>query len=107
MGAKTWKLTKRIENLLRIVKKAMERAILTMRERHRSTWIKTKAGVQVVNKQKWRWTGHLARMNDSRWTKRIIDGCPYNDRRNRERPDTRWRDDRKICRKNTTKNSSG
>ena len=71
-GCKTWKLTKRTENLHRIAKRAMERAMLgiTTRDRHRSTWIRTKTRVkdiaQVVKKQKWRWAGHIARMNDNR-----------------------------------------
>ena len=47
--------------------------------RHRSTWIRAKTGVkdivQVVKKQKWRWTGHIATMNDNRWTKRIAVGA--------------------------------
>ena len=53
----------------------MERAMLgiTMRDRHESIWIRAETGVkdivQVVKKQKWRWVGHLARMNDNRWTK--------------------------------------
>jgi len=76
---KTRKLTKRTENPLRIVQRAMKRALLgiAMRERHRSTWIRAKTGVkymvQVVEKQKWRWAGHIARMNSKRLTKRIRD----------------------------------
>ena len=52
--------------------------------------------------QKWRWTGHVARMNDNRWTNRITNWCPYNDKRSKKRPDTR-----KICGENLAKNSSG
>ena len=32
----------------------------------------------------WRWAGHVARMNDNRWTKRITDWCPYNDKKQKE-----------------------
>ena len=59
-----------------MAQRAMGRAMLwiTMRDRHRSTWIRAKTGVkgivQVVKKQKWRWAGHVARMNDKRWTKK-------------------------------------
>ena len=49
--------------------------------------------VQVVKKQKWRWAGNIARINDNRWTKRVTDWCRYNDRRSRKRPDIRWRDE--------------
>jgi len=49
--------------------------------------------VQVVNQQKWRWAGHVARMNSNRWTKKITNSHPYNEKRSRKRPDTRWRDE--------------
>ena len=55
--------------------------------------IKAKDIIQVVKQQKWRWAGHVARMNDNRWTKRITDWHPYNEKRSRKRPDTRWRDE--------------
>ena len=93
------KETKRTKNLHRLAQRAIERATLgiTIRDRHRSTWIWAKTGgkdiVQVVKKQKWRWAGHVARMNDNRWTKRITDWCPYNDKGSKKRPDTRWRDE--------------
>ena len=54
-----WKLTKRTENLLRIAQSAIERAMfgITIRDRHRSTWIRAKTKVkdivQVVKKQKY------------------------------------------------------
>ena len=49
-GCETRKLTKRTENLLRIAQRAMERAMLgiTMRDRHRSTWIRTKTRVKGI-----------------------------------------------------------
>ena len=95
----TWKLIKKAENLLRVAQRAMERAMLgiTLRDRKRSTWIREKTKVkdivQVVKQQKWRWAGHVARMNDNRWTKRLTDWHPYNEKRSRKRPDTRWKDE--------------
>jgi len=66
---------------------------ITLRDRKRSTWIREKTKVkdiiQVVKQQKLRWTGHVARMNDNRWTKRLTDWHPYNEKRSRKRPDTR------------------
>ena len=32
-------------------------------------------------------------MNDNRWTKRITDWHPYNEKQSRKRPDTRWRNE--------------
>ena len=47
-GCETWKLTKQIENLLRIAQTAMGRAVLgiTLRDRKRSTWIREKTRVK-------------------------------------------------------------
>jgi len=56
-------------NLLSVAQRAMERAMLgiTLRDKKKSTWIrektKVKDVVQVVKQQKWRWAGHVARMN--------------------------------------------
>ena len=49
-GCETWKLPKRTENLLRIAQRAMERAMLriSLRDRHRSTWIRAKTGVKDI-----------------------------------------------------------
>ena len=33
-------------------------------------------------------------MNDNRWTKRTTYWCPYNDKRSKKRPGTRWGDER-------------
>ena len=54
---------------------------------------KIKDIIQVVKQLKWRWAGHVARMNDNRWTKRLTDWHPYNEKRSRKRPDTRQKDE--------------
>ena len=57
---------KTARNLLRIAQTAMERAMLaiTLRDRHRSTWIRAKTRVkdivQVVKKEKWKYSGYIA-----------------------------------------------
>ncbi|WP_440994831.1 hypothetical protein [Cysteiniphilum litorale] len=94
-GCETWKLTKRSENQLRITQRAMERAMLgiTLRDRKRSTWIRRVTRVndiiQVIKQHKWRWAGHLARIDDNRWSKRLTDWFPRDSKRSRKRPDTR------------------
>lgn len=42
---------------------------------------------------KWNWAGHVARMQNNRWTKRLIEWRPRADKRSRDRPPTRWTDD--------------
>ena len=70
---------------------------ITLRDRKRLTWIRERTKVKdiipVLKQQKWRWAGHAARMNDNRWTKTLTDWHPYNEKRSRKRPDTRWRDE--------------
>ena len=49
--------------------------------------------VKFAAKQKWKWAGHVARLNDNRWTKRITDWQPRYGKRSRGRQVKRWRDD--------------
>ena len=44
-------------------------------------------------KQKWRWAGHIARM-DNRWIKRCTEWQPRRGKRSRGRPSRRWQDDK-------------
>ena len=49
--------------------------------------------VKFAAKQKWKWAGHVARLNYNRWTKRITDWQPRYGKRSRGRQVKRWRDD--------------
>jgi len=49
--------------------------------------------ISLIEQQKWRWEGHVARINDNGWTRRLTDRHPYYDKRSRKRPDTKWRDE--------------
>ena len=49
--------------------------------------------VQFVLKQKWKWAGHVARLDDNRWTQRVTEWQPREGRRSRGRQRKRWRDD--------------
>ena len=42
---------------------------------------------------KWKWAGHVARMNDNRWTVRCTEWQVRNGKRSRGRPRRRWHDD--------------
>ena len=48
--------------------------------------------VQFVLKQKWKWAGHVARLDDNRWTQRVTEWQPREGRRSRGRQRKRWRD---------------
>ena len=77
---------------------------ITIRDRKNSAWIreqtKIKDIIQFTRQQKWRWAGHIARREDNRWNKRLMEWCPLDCKRSRKRPETRWRDDIKefACR---------
>ena len=47
----------------------------------------------AINEQKWRWAGHVARRDDNRWNKTLTDWTPREGKRDRRRPDRRWRDE--------------
>ena len=54
-------------------------------------WIEITDIIEYTLKQKWRWAGHIARMN--RWTKRCTEWQPRRGKRSRGRPSRRWQDD--------------
>ena len=49
-------------------------------------------GQNPINDEKWKWTGHIARMKDNRWTKRCTEWQPRRGKRSRGRPSRRWPD---------------
>ena len=98
-GCQTWAMTKRMQERLRTTQRSMERAIIgvTRRDRKTNAWVRQQSGVEdilaVVKRQKWRWAGHIARMEDSRWTKLVTEWIPLDGKRERARPKARWEDD--------------
>lgn len=97
-ASETWSTTLKAENKLRTTQRAMERRITNNSKRlhKRAETIREESGVQDVitelyrNKQ--RWAGHVARMNDNRWTIRATNWYPYGSKRQKGRPHTRWAD---------------
>ena len=103
-GAETLTLTKASRMKLRRTQRKMERSMLgvSLRDRIRNDEIRRRTKVEdiieCITKSKWRWAGHIARLQDGRWTKRILEWRPRMDRRSRGRPPTRWTDDlKRIC----------
>ena len=47
----------------------------------------------IKSAAKWRWVGHVSRMNDNRWTVRTAEWQVRNKKRPNGRPRQRWRDD--------------
>lgn len=98
-GCETWSTTKFLESNLISAQRAMERQMLhiSLRDRIRSTTIRSQTGVDdilnKIKKSKWRWAGHVARMKDNRWTKRLMEWKPRTGKRRGGRQKRRWRDD--------------
>ena len=98
-GCETWTSTKKINQRLAVTQRAMERSMLgiTRRDRKSNKWIREQTKVMDVVEKirtlKWRWAGHVARMQDNRWTNVITSWYPRDGTRKRGRQETRWRDD--------------
>jgi hypothetical protein len=98
-GSETLTLTRASKNKLRVSQRAMERAMLriSLRDKKRNEWIRRKTGmtdvVHRIKSLKWQWAGHIARMEDERWTKRILNWRPFDQTRPLGRPPERWDDD--------------
>lgn len=99
-GSETLTLTRKSVNKIRVAQRAMERSMLrvTLRDKIPNERIRQRTGVidaiQRITYLKWNWAGHVARMTNERWTKKIMEWRPRQDAfRNRGRPPTRWTDD--------------
>lgn len=102
-GCQTWKYTDKVRNKLVTCQRGIERSMLNLKklQRIRHTKIrqttKVKDGLEFALTQKWKWAGHVARLQDQRWTKIITQWEGPLGKRKRGRPKARWEDEiRKI-----------
>ncbi|CAG9831296.1 unnamed protein product [Diabrotica balteata] len=104
--AETLTLTKAAAIKLRVTQRRMERSMLgiTLRDRITNEDIRTRTRVtdiiEKIARLNWRWAGHIARMTDRRWTKRLLEWRSREDKRSVGRPPTRWTDDLRRLNKN-------
>lgn len=105
-GSQTWNLSSRSRQKLEVTQRAMERSTLKVsrRQRIRNTIIRERTKfTDVITRakhQKWNWAGHVARLNDNRWTLKSTQWVPRDKKRRTGRQLKRWRDD--ICQLNTS-----
>lgn len=98
-GMETSTLTKKSASRLQVTQRRMERSMLgiTLRDRMSNEDLRRRTRVTDViiriAKLKWSWAGHVARLSDIRWTRRLLEWRPRLDKRSRGRPPTRWTDD--------------
>jgi len=94
-GAQTWALTKSNVGRLQITQRAMERSMLGVRKRDKieNTYLRSKTQLddmdKVTKKLKWTYGGHIMRKTGG-WEKTVETWTPYEAKRNRGRPLTRW-----------------
>ena len=97
-GAQTWSLTEKQKNMLRICQRKMERKILhiSLKDRIRNSEIRQRTGIlDAVSRAtdiKWKWGGHLMRMEQQRWAQAATVWDPRGGWRRRGRQETRWSD---------------
>lgn len=95
-GCQTWKFTSKIKNLITTCQRALERSMLKIKKldkiRHTKISEITKAtnALNYAQKLKWKWAGHVARLKDQRWTKKVTFWKGPPGKKNRGRPLTHW-----------------
>jgi hypothetical protein len=98
-GSETWALTLKEETRLAVSQRRMERIMVgvTLRNRKTNEWLRgaTKVTdiVESYRKRKWNWGQRIAKMDEERWTRRVVEWQPRMGHRGRGRPVRRWRDD--------------
>lgn len=105
-GCQTWALRQEHETKLAIEQRKMERSMLGIKisDRVRNDYIRKKTKVtdiiERIRRLKWNWAGHISRIKDNRWTRKIIEWTPPKEKSTRKHghPKTRWADIfRKRC----------
>ena len=98
-GSERWNLTKKQTIKLRTTQRSHEKKTLgiTWKHKKRAKWIREQTKLQdivrTIKMLKWNWAGHIMRTNDNRWTKRLIEWTPCDQKRKPGKPNTRWRDE--------------
>ncbi|XP_045454944.1 uncharacterized protein LOC123664445 [Melitaea cinxia] len=98
-ACQTWKFTSKAKHKIKTTQRAMERSMLKIRkmQKIRHTIIREKSEVidalNFAMKLKWKWAGHVSRLTDERWTKRVTEWTGPQGYRRVGRPLTRWADD--------------
>lgn len=98
-ASQSWIFNRQTSSKIQTTQRAMERSTLNIKLKHKRTNVyvrnKTKAidALQHCKKLKWKWAGHVARMDSDRWTKRITTWKGPLGKRKRGRPTERWLDE--------------
>lgn len=96
-GAEVWDMTQQLKNKLKAMEMTFWRRSckLTLLDRVRNEEIRTRMGVSTsiidtIEAKGLRWYGHVRRMDEKRWPKRMLEWIPPQ-RRKRGRPKNTWK----------------
>lgn len=101
-GCETWALTKHHRNMLEHCQRAMERSMIGIKKQDKIRNIVIRSKTKVtdiltrIDSLKWRWTGHMLRGTQEKWSSIITHWYPRDGRRNRGRQSKRWEDELKL-----------
>ncbi|KAI5716805.1 hypothetical protein M8J76_012671 [Diaphorina citri] len=97
-GCQSWALTKKLESRLDSTQHRMQRAILGIKWQDKvsnkkvENQLKTRNLAKEAKMQKWKWAGHVMRMQGERWARTLTEWTPKYSKRSRGRKTRRWRD---------------
>ncbi|XP_045457584.1 uncharacterized protein LOC123667789 [Melitaea cinxia] len=100
-GCQTWALTEKLMNKVNVCQNGIERSVIGVKRLDKITLeeikyiTKFKEAKKTCKTLKWRWTGHMIRDTNEKWTKMITEWYPRNGKRNKGRQMKRWEDDLK------------
>lgn len=95
-GSQTWTYKKQVKEEIRICQAAMERFILELRKRDQVSHTKIRERIKQIDfllrstKIKCKWAGHLAKLEDARWTRRVVVWKGQKGKVKRGRPSRKW-----------------
>ena len=98
-GCEAWNLNSKMTQKLQVAQRGMERCMLGIskrdRQRNKDIRAQTKVSDIIVRvvRLKWNWAGHVARRQDERWTKEILNWYPRDQKRPKRPPNLRQVDE--------------
>ena len=98
-GCETWSLSNTQLEKLVTTQRKIERIMIgvTLKDRKSTNWVRKQSGVtdiiRNIRENKHKWSCHVARRHDNRWTIRVTKWISRGHKRSRGRPRTRWCDD--------------
>ncbi|GBP07527.1 Putative uncharacterized transposon-derived protein F52C9.6 [Eumeta japonica] len=101
-GCENWSLTKHHRDMLSYCQRAMERSMMSIRKQDKIKYTTIRSKTQVtdiltkLDQLKWRWTGHILRSNQEKWSKIVTNWYPRDIKKKRGRQHRRWEDELKL-----------